>query len=358
VPPAGCASAGCHADYSKVLSQSMATRAKEQAFAGRTMGSRDASFFADACGGCHVRSCRDCHEGGAHATARPASAQCLRCHGGEFTGAEYMGLAPREENDRFARGVVRDGEPYLKMLPDVHAEAGMPCGACHSMKSLAGGRKASKACVDCHAPSPRVVDHAIRPHMTGMTCQACHAAWAAQAYGTFFLRTGGSAETEARFDLRHGQGGYLKSVYERRQDAPPLGLDAQGKVSPIVPRFILYTSDIRPGAPAREQNRLLAAEWKALFPHTVRRGSVTCEGCHDAPARWMREPARDRIRRLQDDGMTLLSFRDRAGQKVVNGRFLDDARFARLALRGRAYKIALVEKWKRLIDRVDASSPP
>ncbi len=333
----------------------MATRASEKAFAARTAGVGDPAFFGNACGGCHVASCRDCHVGGAHATSKPGTAECLRCHSDEFTGAEYLGLAPREENARYGRGIAKRDDHYLKMLPDVHAEAGMPCGACHAMKSLAAGRKSSKACTDCHAPSPGVVEHAIAPHMAGMTCAACHSAWVAQAYGTFFLRTGGSDAAISAFDLRHIKGGYLKSVYLRRQDAPPLGLNAQGKVSPIVPRFILYTSDIRPGVSGRVENRLLAAEWKAIFPHTVRRGSVTCEGCHDAPARWMREPVRDRIRRLRDDGMTLASFRDREGQRVANGAFLDDARVASLAARGKGYKVALVKKWKRLIDRVDGS---
>jgi hypothetical protein len=320
------------------------------------MAALDPGFFGKACAGCHVAACGDCHEGGAHAAARPGTGACLRCHTGGFAGSEYLGLAPRESNARFGRGIVRDGDHHLKMLPDVHAEAGLTCGDCHAMTGLARGEKASKRCPDCHVPSPGVVEHAIPRHMSGMRCEACHSAWAPQAYGTFLLRADGNGDATGAFDLRRERGGYLESVYQRRQDAPPLGLDAAGKVTPIVPRFILYASDIRPGVVGRVENRLMAAEWKALFPHTVRRGSVPCEGCHDAPARWMREPARDRFMRPAEDGMLLESFRDRAGQRVVNGAFLDDARVARLSARDRKYKAALVEKWKRLIDRVDASS--
>lgn len=352
----GCAAPGCHAGHAPVLEGPMATRAREKAFAGRTGGRFDERFFESACSGCHVASCRDCHPGGAHAAARPGTAECLRCHAGDATGGEYLGLAPREENARFDRGPAKGGERFLRMLPDVHAEAGMPCGACHSMKSLAAGRKASKGCGDCHSPSLDVIEHAIPEHMAGMTCQSCHAAWAPQAYGSWRIRTGGDPEARAAFGLRHEKGGYLESVYERRQDAPPLGVDASGRVSPIVPRFILFYSDVRPGAGTRPENRMVAAEWKALFPHTVRRGTVTCEGCHEAPDRWMREPPAARIRDLAADGLPLRSFRSREGQRVVNGAFLGDARFARLGARSARYKTLLVEKWKRLTDRVDGSS--
>ncbi|HEY3489884.1 MAG TPA: selenite/tellurite reduction operon b-type cytochrome iron-sulfur cluster-binding subunit ExtO [Candidatus Deferrimicrobiaceae bacterium] len=351
----GCTPAGCHAGYLPVLHGPMATRAPEKAFAARTIGRYDPAFFGKACAGCHVSGCADCHEGGGHAAAKPPVGKCLRCHSGDFIGAEYLGLAPREENARFARGISRDGEYYLKMLPDVHAEAGMACGACHSMQSLAEGRRSSRGCTDCHEASVKIVEHSISSHLSGMTCSACHSAWAAQPYGTFYLRIDGIVDAKSRFDLRHEKGGYMKSVYLHRQDAPPLGIDGQGKVSPILPRFILYYSDVRPGMKDRVENRLLAAEWKTIFPHTVRRGSVTCEGCHDAPDRWMREPAADRIFRLKDDGLSLAAFRDREGQRVINGAFLDEGRIARLKSRNREYKIALVNKWKRLIDRVDGS---
>jgi hypothetical protein len=348
----GCVS--CHPGSDRIFDGPMSVRAAEKAFAARTVGRLDPGFFGTACGSCHVAGCLDCHEGGGHAVARPGKDSCLKCHSGYFVGADYFGLAPREESVRYARGPCVGGEFYLKMLPDVHAEAGMRCGDCHSMKSLAAGKKSSRTCTDCHEPGKGVVEHRIGAHMTRMECFACHSAWAPQEYGTFYIRTGG--EQVPGLDVRHRSPGYAKSVYLKKQDAPPLGINGRGRVSPVRPQFILYYSDARTGADPRDENRLLAASWKAFFPHTVRRGTIMCGGCHDDSRRMVLERKQDRIYGLEEDGMGLASFWDRTGQSVANGRFLDRARAARMSERSRAYKKAFLEKWKTLTDRVERSS--
>ncbi len=354
VRAAGCVS--CHAGSQKIFDGPMAARTAEQAFAARTVGRFDRGFFGAECGSCHLKSCLDCHEGGGHALARPGMKGCLGCHAGYFVGADYLGLAPREESARYARGPSAGGELYLKMLPDVHAEAKMPCGMCHSMKSLAAGKRSSRTCVDCHKPRRDIVEHRIGAHLTGMECFACHSAWAAQEYGTFYVRTDDGEDRG--FRLRHRSARYARSAYLKTQDFPPLGVNAKGKVSPVRPQFILYYSDARPGAGPRDGNMLLAASWKAFFPHTVRRGTIVCGGCHDDPGRTVLERKQDRIYGLEEDGMGLASFRDRAGQSVVNGSFMDGARAGRLAARSGAYKRAFLEKWKTLTDRVGHSSGP
>lgn len=48
---------------------------------------------------------------------------------------------------RYQRGIAVNGETFLKMLPDVHYTAGMTCGACHSMNSLAEGKNHPKGVV-------------------------------------------------------------------------------------------------------------------------------------------------------------------------------------------------------------------
>ncbi|MGE5188996.1 MAG: selenite/tellurite reduction operon b-type cytochrome iron-sulfur cluster-binding subunit ExtO [Gemmatimonadota bacterium] len=350
----GCVS--CHAGADRIFDGPMSVRAAEKAFAARTVGRLDPEFFGTACGSCHVAGCLDCHGGGGHAVARPGMNGCIGCHSGYFVGADYLGLAPREESMRYARGPSVAGEFYLKMLPDVHAEAGMGCGDCHSMRSLAAGKRASRTCTDCHTPDPGVVEHRIGAHRARMECFACHSAWASQEYGTFYIRTGG--RRIAGFDLRHATPEYARSAYLKKQDAPPLGINGRGRISPIRPQFILYYSDARAGADPREENRLLAASWKAFFPHTVRRGTVLCGGCHDDPRRLVLERKQDRIYGLREDGMGLASFWDRTGQSVANGRFLDRARAARMSAPSRAYVKAFVEKWKTLTDRVGRSSGP
>ncbi len=349
------ACASCHRGSERIFDGPMSVRRGEKEFASRTVGRFDPGFFAAECGSCHVGGCRDCHEGGGHALAKPGPKGCLRCHSGYFVGADNLGLAPREESPRYARGPSAGGEPYLKMLPDVHAEAGMSCGDCHSMRSLAAGRRSSRTCTDCHKASRSVVEHRVGAHLARMECFACHSAWAAQEYGSFFIRTGGE---DGAFRLRHTTPGYARSAYLRKQDAPPLGLNRRGKVSPIRPQFIVYYSDARTGASPREENRLLAASWRAFFPHTVRRGTIVCGGCHDDSRRAVLEGARDRIYDLEGDGMGLASFWNRTGQEVANGSFLGRAQAARLSGKSRAYKKAFLEKWKTLTDRVERSSGP
>ena len=167
----------------------MATRAAEKRFARRAFGADGERFFAQSCTGCHVAGCDDCHGAAPHHGARLKSDACTRCHKGYFVGWDYLGRAPREDHERYQRGAVADGEPFLKMLPDVHAERGMTCADCHTMRSLQEGRKAAKTCRDCHAAVSRdVPEHAFSAHLEKMECEACHAAWAPQEYGTFLVR--------------------------------------------------------------------------------------------------------------------------------------------------------------------------
>lgn len=349
----GCTS--CHPGRAAVLRGAMATRAAERAFADQAFGRFDPGFFEKTCTGCHVAGCDDCHGKAGHALARPSEDACHACHRGYFVGAEYQGRAPREDSVRYQRGPAVDGERYLKMRPDVHAEAGLACGDCHSMASLAAGERTAKTCRDCHRPAPDVLEHRIAGHLEAMTCSACHSAWAAQEYGTFFVRVG-QGELGDLFRVKREPGSeYVRSAYLRRQDAPPLGVRADGKVSPIRPQLIAYYGDLRGGS-GRPENVLVAARWKPFFPHTVRRGAVLCEGCHADPRRFLLEPEAARIHRLAEDGMTLRSFWNQQGQTVEGGRFLSPSELQRLESRSPAYRRASVEKWKSLVDRVDPSS--
>ena len=344
----------CHPGANQVFLGPMAHRKAERAFAEAAFARRDGHFFEKSCTGCHVKDCLDCHGPDGHDIARPGSDGCHSCHRGYFVGADYLGRAPREDNLRYQRGLAFDGERYLKMRPDVHAEAGLRCGACHSMASLAGGQRAARTCTDCHRPSMQVLEHRIGGHLEALECWACHSAWAAQEYGTFFVRVGDSPAGE-HFSVKRQPGSeYLRSAYLRRQDAPPLGRDEGGKVSPVRPQFIAYTSDLR--GPGGEENVLLAAQWKAFFPHTIRRGTVVCEGCHEAPRRFLVEPEGARIYLPAEDGLALPSFWNQQGQTLVNGRFLTPAEVARLGAKSPAYRRGTIEKWQKLVQSVEGSS--
>ncbi|HEX9079793.1 MAG TPA: selenite/tellurite reduction operon b-type cytochrome iron-sulfur cluster-binding subunit ExtO [Desulfuromonadaceae bacterium] len=346
----------CHQGYAALFSHAMGTRRSEREFVGRSYGRVDPRFFEKNCSSCHLKGCLDCHGGNGHSIIRGTGDSCYTCHKGYYTGSDFRGLAPREENMRYQRGRETGGERYLKMLPDAHFRAGFGCAECHSMASLVDGRKTAKGCRDCHRVSRRPVEHRIAAHLTKLECYACHSAWGAQEYGSFFLRFTDSKSREA-FDLKWGNGEYLRSVYLKRQDAPPLGLNARGLVSPIRPQFIAYFTAVAHDRSVGTENRLLAAEWRAFFPHTVQRGTVMCEGCHDSPRRFILERPEDRIYDLTRDGMTLASFWERKGQRVVNGAFFPAERFRTMTGKGPAYRRAYVEKWKSLANHVDTSSP-
>lgn len=336
----------------------MSTRAREKAFVRETFGRFDPDFFRINCRGCHVESCLDCHVRNGSAVSRPEDGQCLNCHKGYHVGSEYYGMAPREDALRYQRGQVVKGETFLTLLPDVHAQGSLGCADCHSMKSLAAGKKSSKTCTDCHRPDGGVLEHGIGAHMDKLECYACHSAWAAQEYGTFYLRMVDSPAKEYFRVRERGTAHYVKSAYLKEQGAPPLGLNDSGKVSPIRPQFIAYFSNIRNSRPVGEENLLLAARWKAFFPHTVRRGTVMCDGCHNNARRFILEKEEDRVYRLQDSSMRLESFWDQRGQTVANGSFMTPERFAGMASRKPLYRRVYVKKWKNLLQAVENSSGP
>lgn len=345
----------CHASAAGALTGSMATRADERAFAIRAFGPVEGPrFFEQSCSGCHVTACADCHGAATHPVGRPRDAACLRCHRDDSVGAAYHGRAPREDHPRYQRGPKGEsGEHYLSMLPDVHQERGMTCADCHRMGAHGhDAAKGTRACRECHpAPRPEVPEHAIGAHLEKMRCSACHAAWAAQEYGTFLVKPQTAEQREA-FSVLPQLGAWRKSAVHRRQDAPPLGLDADGLVAPIRPKLVLFATD-----PARGwENRLLAAEWAPFEPHTVRRGSGACGGCHDQPRRFVLEADADRILRPDLDGLALRSFWNREGQAVRGGAFLPGPRHAAMNRKTDTYVRESLRQWQNLLRRAEPPS--
>lgn len=346
---------GCHQGYEGIFDQQMSTRSSEKQFVAETFSSVDPHFFEKNCQSCHVSDCLDCHGGEGHRIETAKQEACLNCHRDYFVGQEFLGQAPREDAQRYQREAPGQEEPFLKMRPDLHAELGMKCSDCHSMQSLIAGHKSSKDCRDCHQPGVRAVEHRIAAHMDNMECYACHSAWAPQEYGTFYLRLGES-EKRKYFRLKGDSNTeYLKSTYLKKQDAPPLGVNSGGKISPIRPQFIAFYSDLREEGTGNE-NQLMSAEWRAFFPHTVRSGTVMCDGCHGEARRFLLEKEQDRIYALERDGLPLSSFWSQQGQQVGNGSFVSPERFSEMNKRTSQYTKAYVDKWKNLVESVEGSS--
>lgn len=350
LPPAVAPCSSCHPGQAAVLAGPMATRSAEVAFACRAFGDEGPAFFSASCAGCHVSACEDCHAGDAHRPATAYDSACLECHKGYFTGWDYFGRAPREDHGRFQRGPEAQGEYHLAMAPDIHAAAGLGCADCHRIHGAPEAE--ARGCRDCHLEIDETVpEHAIVAHLDHMTCSACHAAWAAQEYGTTLVMPRGEAAEDAFWSLPEA-GDWIKSAALRQQGPPPLGLDSAGRVSPIRPQFILLATDRH-----RDwENRLLVAEWKAFAPHTIRRGSVTCGGCHENPRRFLLEDPADRIYDLGADGLPLESWWSRTGQRVVNGEFFPAERFERMNRRTPEYVRQHLRRWQSMIETGAASS--
>ncbi|EAT14297.1 cytochrome C [Desulfuromonas acetoxidans] len=347
----------CHADTGMIFSHAMSRRTAEQEFCQRSWGRADTTFYATNCQQCHVASCADCH-GSGHAMTTPDTHRCQTCHQGYFVGWDFSGRAPREDSVRYQRGPRSHDQYYLKMRPDVHAEAGLDCSDCHTMASFLDGKVSAKSCRDCHDVNPDIIEHGIAAHLENMECVSCHASWAAQEYATYYVETINSSN-RAYFRVKPtGNERYVKSSYLKRQDLPPLGVNEEGRVAPIRPQFQAYYSKVVDNQPQGEENQRLASEWKVFTPHTIRRGTALCDQCHGNARRFILEPLEQRIYRPDRDGLGIDSLWRAEGQRVVNGSFMPPARFERMSQKTPEYSRGYVKKWQDFLKKDAASSKP
>jgi len=172
-----------------------------------------------------------------HRIERPASnAPCLRCHHGDATGADYVGLFPTDDHDEYRVPRADGSDPPMKygrdhhaLTADLHASAGLVCVDCHGIDEVMGApegaapvmahQAVSVRCGSCHGdlegrrgavrpaglscerepcvlelrsdgralPVPVTTAAAGAAHDPSaharLTCAACHAAWAGQSFG-------------------------------------------------------------------------------------------------------------------------------------------------------------------------------
>lgn len=345
---------GCHSSHSGILEGPMARRNEEKKWTFKAFGKLAPRFFEERCKGCHVQGCLDCHapKKGTHGVALPGIEACLKCHSGYFTGAEYAGLAPRDDHERYQRGPKLGGQHYLRMLPDVHFEKGLSCNACHTMGGHKSGRTRVKTCAECHPnPSPKVIEHQIPAHKEKLECFTCHASWAVQEYGTFLIEVTDKDRAEPFLKIRDLGGGWFKGSYLKEYGPPPIGLNAKGRYSPIRPEFIFFHTKVGPNGVEGKENALLGAFWKAFFPHTVQRATVLCPSCHEDPKRFVHANPDNEVYNLKNDGLPLASFSQAEGQVVVNGTFVGEAALKkRILLEGtHPYATLLVKKWAEIL---------
>ena len=155
----------------------------------------------------------------------------------------------------------------------------------------------------------QVAMSAVGQHMESMECYACHADWAPQCYGCHITvdysegktdidwienansRTpnGLTADSELGTNGLTGPGKVSETRSYLRWETPILGINGEGRVSPMMPGCQLITTVIdKDGNTVAHNETWMTPEGKgldhaAVQPHTAGRKARSCESCHDNP---------------------------------------------------------------------------
>jgi len=111
--------------------------------------------------------CRACHGEDEHPGRPVGSTPCLRCHHGDATGADYVGLFQADDHREYrvplADGRDRPltyGRDHQRLSADLHHEAGLSCVDCHGLDEVMG---------PAHGPAPSLAHEAV-----AVRCGSCH----------------------------------------------------------------------------------------------------------------------------------------------------------------------------------------
>ena len=160
----------------------------------------------------------------------------------------------------------------------------------------------------------RVAMVQVSSHMERMECYACHATWAPQCYGCHIKidytvddadydwveighqhRADGLTPeyTEAGEGIKI-RGKIIESRSYLRWEDPPLGVNGEGRVAPVIPgcqttvtvvdkdgKTVLANHIFRiPNVEGAGEEGQRAIDMSPLHPHTVQKRARTCESCH------------------------------------------------------------------------------
>ena len=135
-----------------------------------------------------------------HRILRPTGNDaCLRCHHGDATGADYVGLFPADAHDEFRvpleggedRPLVR-GRDQHRLTADLHADGGLTCVDCHGQDEVMGPPG---------GPGPALAHEAV-----GVRCTACHGDLEGWHTGTHPAGLAAGDDGGWTLTLRHGGG--------------------------------------------------------------------------------------------------------------------------------------------------------
>ena len=185
------------------------------------------------------------------------------------------------------------------------------------------------------SPNAMVAMSAVGKHMETMECYACHADWAPQCYGCHvtvdyskgktdvdWIKTanvrgedGLSADYAIGTNGLKGPGKVSETRSYLRWETPVLGINGEGRVSPLMPGCQVITTVIDKNGNTVVNNEIWdTSEGKgldhaAVQPHTAGRKARSCESCHNNPktlgygignGRFLKGYEKDLVVELQD----------------------------------------------------------
>ncbi len=282
--------------------------------------------------------CQDCHTTNAmHGNGNIGSAslatievECADCHG---TPTHYPWELPIGYGDEFGKKLnLNEGRGLADEPLEVTKKFGMVYpkedGYLLSARGNAFGnvvRKGHKVIVhsdtghDFEAPTLKELTNtggwknpvkakaamvSIPKHMESLECYACHATWAAQYYGYKYVidyskksidwlkspeqagKDGTTADYHGRYAMQPGAPTYGDYSHVRWEN-PPLGVNGEGRVSPLVGVIQTVSTVIGEDGQVITWNRVAktkagydAMELAPLNPHTTSLESRACADCH------------------------------------------------------------------------------
>ncbi|MCV6596055.1 MAG: hypothetical protein OIF40_03075 [Mangrovicoccus sp.] len=184
------------------------------------------------------------------------------------------------------------------------------------------------------SPNAEVAMMSVGQHMESMECYACHADWAPQCYGCHITVDYSEGKTDvdwinnanARSDVgltpdnEMGTNGLTSAgkVSETRSylrwEEPTLGINGEGRVSPLMPGCQVITTVIDKDGNTVVHNETWMTpdaggtkglDHAAVQPHTAGREARSCESCHNNPKALGYGISGGRFMKGYEDGFTV-----------------------------------------------------
>ncbi len=210
----------------------------------------------------------------------------------------YFGMA-YEAKDGFlltTRGnpfenVVKDGDEVI-----VHSASGLDFKVPLLKKIKEDGTWKSQ--------DAQVAMESVTKHMDNLECYSCHADWAPQCYGCHvtmdysegkedsdWVARGNAQLPNGMNDMTITSPGKAKEGRSYlRWEEPILGINGEGRVTPLIPGCqVIYTvigpdgENVAHNVIATSEEAPMALDMAPVQPHTAGRKARTCESCHSNP---------------------------------------------------------------------------